>query len=161
MKDRLRRLRKELLRLNQTEFGRKIGIGQQSVANIENGVNALTERNFDAICREWRVNPEWLRNGAGEPFLPPKTETYIDKVVAEKNLTSEDRALIETMLELPPAARKAFVEWAEKLVAQTRVKPTKKEQANERGELKRIIKDAQERLAELDALDSKRFSSSP
>lgn len=151
MKDRLRQLRKELLKLNQTAFGKKIGLGQQSVANIETGVNSLTERNFEAICREFNVNPEWLRNGTGEPFLKPKVETFLDKIVAEKNLSEDDRALIESVLELPPQAREAVVAWAEKLVAKTRTKKADQAKEDERRNLEEIIADAQRRLAELDA----------
>ena len=94
-------------------------------------------------------------------FLADSVDTYIDKVVAEKNLTEEDRALIKSVIELPPAARNAFVEFAQKLVANARVQPTEQEQDDERLELEKIIADAQKRLARLDALNSKRTGSSP
>lgn len=121
----------------------------------------VTERNFNTICEKFSVNPKWLRFGVGEMFLADSVDTYIDKVVAEKKLTAKDRALIETMLELPPAARNAFVEFAQKLVANARVQPTEQEQDDERLELEKIIADAQKRLARLDALKSKRTGSSP
>ena len=103
--------------MTQVDFGKIIGLSQKAVSMMEESGGTVTERNFNTICEKFSVNPDWLRNGAGEPFLPPKVETYLDKVVAEKNLTPDDRALIETMLELPPAARRAFVDFAQKLVA--------------------------------------------
>ena len=80
-------------------------------------------------------------------FLADSVDTYIDKVVAEKKLTEEDRALIKSVIELPPEARKAFIEWAQKLMEGITAKPTEQEQEDERLELEKIIADAQKRLA--------------
>lgn len=147
MNERIKQLRKSALHLTQAKFGEKIGVGQQSVANMENG-GTVTERNFDAICRAFNVNPEWLRDGVGEMFLPDNVDTYLDKVAAKNNLTTEDKALIKSMLELPPETRKAFIDWAEKLVDEIYSPANRK--ADERRALEKQIADAQMRLAELD-----------
>ena len=55
--------------LTQTEFGIKIGLKQRTIADIESGRTTLTERNFEAICRVFNVNPEWLRDNVGEICL--------------------------------------------------------------------------------------------
>ena len=110
MRTRVRQLRKEFLKLNQTEFGRKIGIGQQSVANIENGTNTLTERNFDAICRTWSVNPEWLRHGVGEVFIERK-ESVLQAIVREFELNPDEATLIAALLELPQEYRAGVVKY--------------------------------------------------
>lgn len=116
MKDRVRKLRKEILHLNQTEFGRKLGIGQQSIANIESGTNALTERNFDAICRTWDVNPNWLRYGEGEVFVEKK-ESLLQSLVREFELTPDEEALVAALLDLPPEYRAGVVRYVKEAAA--------------------------------------------
>ena len=115
MKDRIRKLRKEKLKLSQAEFGRKIGVTQQTVANIESGVNVLTERNFEAICRTWNVNREWLRNGIGEPILNAKTS--VEAIMAQYDLESDEAVLMSAFLELPSEYRAGVVAYVKKAVA--------------------------------------------
>lgn len=64
MKDRIRMLRKKL-GLNQTDFGAKIGVKQTSVAGYETGARTPLDTVITSICREFDVNEEWLRTGAG------------------------------------------------------------------------------------------------
>ena len=115
MKDRVKKLRKEILKMNQTDFGAKIGISQQTVGNIETGVGALTDRNFNAICRTWRVNPEWLRNGVGETFLPKKTD--VESIMAQYGLEYDEAVLMSAFLELPSEYRAGVVAYVKKAVA--------------------------------------------
>lgn len=69
--ERVREIRKAL-GLTLEKFGNEIGLKKNSISQIENGVNELTEANLMAICREnWSgkfVNEEWLRDGVGEMF---------------------------------------------------------------------------------------------
>lgn len=55
--------------LTLEKFGDKIGLKKNSISQIENGKNELTESNSKAICREYNVNEEWLKNETGEMFL--------------------------------------------------------------------------------------------
>lgn len=65
--ERVRLIRKEK-ELTLEKFGDKIGIKKNSLSQIENGVNNLTEQMAKSICREFNVNEEWLRTGEGEMF---------------------------------------------------------------------------------------------
>ena len=114
MKDRLKRLRKNILKMNQTEFGKKIGIGAQAIAEIEKGRNELTERNFEAICRTFNVNPNWLRNGVGEVFIENK-ESALKNIVEEFDLEPDEAALIGALLELPKDYRAGVVKYVKRL----------------------------------------------
>ena len=67
MKERVKELRKHL-GLSGAKFGEKLGIKRNTVSQIENGVNGLSEQNIKSICREFNVNENWLRNGEGEMF---------------------------------------------------------------------------------------------
>ena len=152
---RLKMLRKKLKK-TQSEFGAAIGLKQRTISEIESGSANLTERNFKSICEKFNVNPEWLRYGIGDMFLPEKVDTYLDKVVAEKKLSPQDKALIKSILELPPEARKAFVDWTEKLAETIRVDAKEQAKEDERRALEKTIQDAQRRLDELNAPTKKR-----
>ncbi len=65
--ERVREIRKSLS-LTLEKFGEKIGIKKNSVSQIENGINNLTEQISKSICREFNVNEEWLRTGEGDMF---------------------------------------------------------------------------------------------
>jgi transcriptional regulator with XRE-family HTH domain len=67
MRERLKRIRKEL-GLNQTEFARRIGIGQTALSMIEVGTTPLTDKNVKLICATFTVNEQWFRTGTGEMF---------------------------------------------------------------------------------------------
>ncbi len=72
MKDRIRELRKSI-GLTLEEFGTKIGIKKNSLSQIENGKNNITEQLIISICNvDWngkKVNETWLRNGTGMMFI--------------------------------------------------------------------------------------------
>ncbi len=65
MKDRIKKIRKEL-DLTQQKFADRLGVKRNTVAQWELGINALTEQVIASICREFRVNEDWLRNGGSD-----------------------------------------------------------------------------------------------
>lgn len=86
MKNRIKQLRNEL-HLNQTEFGAKIGVKQGTIAGYENGSRKPMDAVISAICKEWNVSEEWLRNGTGEMFVDTgrqrKIHEWAEKVLAD------------------------------------------------------------------------------
>lgn len=66
--ERIRAVRRAL-DLTQVEFGRRIGMKQNTIALIEGGRNT-SDQTLKAICREFNVNEDWLRTGEGEMFVP-------------------------------------------------------------------------------------------
>lgn len=68
MNERIKHLRIDNLHLSQDAFGKRLGITGAAVSRIEKGERAVTEQMTLAICREFNVNEEWLRNGTGETF---------------------------------------------------------------------------------------------
>ena len=67
MNERIRKLRKAL-KLNQSDFGKQIGLTQTSLSMIERGTNTLTDKNIRLICNTFNVREEWLKNGKGNMF---------------------------------------------------------------------------------------------
>ncbi|MCI7170031.1 helix-turn-helix domain-containing protein [bacterium] len=79
MNDRLKKLRKAL-DLTQQEFADRIGVKRNSLANYETGRNTPIDAIIVSICREFNVNEEWLRTGAGDMFLPVDRNADIAKL---------------------------------------------------------------------------------
>lgn len=73
MKERIRQLRKTL-KLNQSDFGKKVGVKGNTIGNYELGLRSPSEAVIFSICREFNVNEQWLRNGNGEMFKKPSNE---------------------------------------------------------------------------------------
>ena len=67
MNERIKEVRKTL-GLNQTVFGKRIGVNQSTVAAYENGTRAPLQAIVSSICREFNVNENWLRTGEGDMF---------------------------------------------------------------------------------------------
>ena len=83
---RVKELRKEL-DLTLEKFSDPLGVGKTAISNIENGSRNLTDQMIASICREYRVNEEWLRTGEGEMFvkLSPAEEvaTYVSDLLED------------------------------------------------------------------------------
>ena len=111
MNERIRELRK-MLDINQTDFGKKIDVSQRVVSSMETPGGTVTERNFNAICKAFNVNPDWLKHGVGEIFVETR-EALIQSLVDEFDLSPNEAVLLKTFLELPAEHRKGVLKWAE------------------------------------------------
>lgn len=110
--ERVKEIRKAL-GLTLEKFGNEIGLKKNSVSQIENGVNELTEANLMAICRaDWHgnlVNENWLRTGDGKMFLSTTREDEIAKMTS--NLFKEEESSFKSRLILA-LSRLDEDEWA-------------------------------------------------
>ena len=99
MKDRLKLLRKEL-RITQQELADRVGISRGNIAAYEVGKNSPSDAVISLICREFNVNEEWLRTGAGEMFIeetPDEEFMRMAKAVASGD-TRADRMIRKTLM---------------------------------------------------------------
>ena len=78
MHDRIKDIRKAL-DMTQTEFAQRIGIKQNSLANIEIGRRNASNQVVTSICREFGVNLDYLLHGTG-PMFAPKEATALDRI---------------------------------------------------------------------------------
>lgn len=115
MNERLRDLRKKL-GLNQVEFGEKIGIGGTAISKIEKGDRGLTETLLRAICREFNVNEEWLRNGTGEMFTHTSND-LVAELSETYHLGTYGEQLLATYLQLSDADKRAVERFVSQLTA--------------------------------------------
>lgn len=106
--NRMKFLRKELLNMNQADFASPLGLKQSTIGNYESGARGVSDATILAICREYGVNEQWLRNGEGAPFVPIPNipNTMISELALEYDLDLFDQNLITEYLKLDKDSRR-------------------------------------------------------
>ena len=89
MNERVKQLRKTL-DLTMEKFGEKIGVKKSAISLIESGKNSLTEQMIKAICREFDVDEEWLRNGTSSMFIERTRDEEIAKFIGTIQSVDDD-----------------------------------------------------------------------
>lgn len=113
MNERLKAIRKELS-LSQEAFGKKLGVTGAGISKIESGDRSLTEQMILAICWEFNVREEWLRNGSGEMFLD-FTEDEFSKAAATLSNDAFVRSLIVEYWKLDEDSKQLFRDFIHRL----------------------------------------------
>lgn len=89
--ERIRHLRKKILKMTLEEFSAKINMSGSNLGNIETCRIGLTERVLIDICRTFHVRREWIETG-NEPIFEVEADpldTEISKLYA--SLTDENK----------------------------------------------------------------------
>ena len=92
--ERIKKVRRSL-DLTQREFGERISIKQNSVAQIEMGRNT-SDQTISSICREFNVNETWLRTGEGDPFIQQSCDDELTQVFSA--IAASDDELIKRII---------------------------------------------------------------
>ena len=106
MNERIKQLRKTL-GLTQQEFAERIGVKRNTIAQYETGRNEPIGSVLNLICKEYNVNPDWLRNGSGEMFIEPATFS-LDEYAQANKLNKTEISIIRGFMELNPDTRQAI-----------------------------------------------------
>ena len=79
---RIREIRKSL-GLTLEKFGEPLGVKKSAISGIETGNRNLTDQMIKAVCLQYNVNEDWLRNGTGEMFNQPSDEVayYVEDLL--------------------------------------------------------------------------------
>jgi len=103
---RIKQLRAHL-RLNQTDFGRALGITHGAISHIEMDKNMPSSQLLTAMSAIYGVNREWLETGKGPMFLePPAPSRFIselDERISRYNLDKLSREAVEDALNMVEA----------------------------------------------------------
>lgn len=86
--DRIKHLRKDVLKLTQEQFADAIHITRSNLSVIEIGKSSVTDRNVFEICKVFNVNEEWLKNGHGDMFIKLSRDEEIARYLG--NLLKND-----------------------------------------------------------------------
>lgn len=95
MNTRLHHLRKTL-KLNQEDFGKRLGVTGASISRLEKGERNITEQMILSICREFNVSEDWFRYEKGEMFL--SVEDEVSEMVS--HLLDESNPFYDMILDI-------------------------------------------------------------
>ena len=96
------------MKLTQTEFGDKLGLGKAAISKMESNTSTVTEQNKKMICKEFNVSYAWLMEGIGEVFIETE-DLFIDLLAKEYDLDELQVRLIEKFVKLDKENREAFM----------------------------------------------------
>ena len=88
--ERIRILRKEVLKMSQEVFAERLGVSRSVIKNIELNVLARPDQKlslYKLICSEFNISEEWLLNGTGDMYASNEAEysALIDRVMTGQN----------------------------------------------------------------------------
>lgn len=82
IQDRFKRIRKHL-NFTQAEFGKKLRLSQNTIANYEIGRRVIPQDIIKFICNEYKISYTWFINGEGE-MLSQKDEESLTSSINER-----------------------------------------------------------------------------
>lgn len=88
--ERIRILRKEILKMTQEAFAERLGVSRSVIKNIELNALAKPEQKISLlklICKEFNVSEEWLFDGTGDMYASKDSEysALIDRIMDGNN----------------------------------------------------------------------------
>lgn len=116
--ERIKWLRKEL-GLTLDKFGEKVGVGKTAISKLEKGENNLSDQMALSICREYGVNEDWLRSGAGEPFVAQSQKEKLLGFVKDVMKDTDDsfrKNFVDALADLEPEDWVAIEKFTKKLL---------------------------------------------
>lgn len=91
-------------KMTMEQFGEQIGVQKSAISKIEKDKVNLSEQAIKSICREFNVNEDWLRTGAGGPenMFIPEDMRYLNTVGRLGNEQNEFKKFcINMLMDLP------------------------------------------------------------
>ena len=116
--ERIKVLRKDILKLTQQDFSEALNMSRSNMGNIEIGRIAVTDRVISDICEKFNVNEKWLRNGTGNIFVEltkdQELATFVAQVYREDE-SSFKRRLVSVLSSLSEDEWALLADIAEKI----------------------------------------------
>ena len=112
-------------KLNQDEFGEKIGLKQSAVSRMEQQGSNVTEQNILLIADTFHVSEKWLRAGEGEMY-EEEDEILLKQLALQYKLEGKTLSLIRNFLLLTDEQRAAILH-AANIIAEANKKAQVKE----------------------------------
>jgi len=115
LKNRIKQIRKEH-KLTQVEFGKKIGVKGNTITNYETGYRNPTDAIILSICKEFKINEEWLRNGT-EPMYAERDGSFT-KLLSDLDDSDDDfiKSLIRVYMGLDKNSKEALKKIADGMI---------------------------------------------
>lgn len=109
MYERIRIVRKTE-KLSQKEFGEKLGVSRDVMANIENNRVVPNETFLQLLCSVFHINQKWLRTGEGEMFHTEKAFS-LDEYVRAHDFSDVELRILKAYLDIPKELREKALEY--------------------------------------------------
>lgn len=106
---RIKFLRKEILKLNQRDFAADLGMTQTGVSSIEKNGATVTDRVIKSICLIYKISEVWLRDGIEPVKLQPQ-EVTLEQFVREHGGTELDTEIVKAYFSIPPEVRQIVID---------------------------------------------------
>lgn len=118
MQERIKMIRKNA-QLTQADFGERIHVKGNTIANYECGLRTPSDAIIAAICREFNIREEWLRTGSGpmEPERSREEELAFRFAQAMAEGNQKRMALLSLGLSLSPDQVESIAQLALDLAA--------------------------------------------
>lgn len=101
MNERIKEVRKDA-GMTLEKFGAKLNISASACSYLESGKTNPSQQTISAICRVFRVNEDWLRNGTGEKYRKKARGEELAELFAYLEVDDTVKAkAIRTLAELP------------------------------------------------------------
>ncbi len=107
MNTRIKEIR-EIEKLTQEEFGKRIGSARNTIANYENGNRKPSNAVITSICREFNINEDWLRNGT--PPMYKEKDGSFSELLSDLEDSDDDfiKSLIKVYMGLDEDSKEAL-----------------------------------------------------
>lgn len=107
--ERVRHFRKDVLRMNQTDFALSIGMKQTSVSSFEREGATVSDQSIKAISSVYNISEEWLRTGKEPMRIEPDTFN-LDEFVKSHDASDLELKIVKAYFEIDPDIRKNVLE---------------------------------------------------
>lgn len=129
--ERIKYLRKDVLKMNQTDFAEAIGMKQRGASYIEQSGAGVTDKTIKTICLVFNLNEDWLRNGTEPMYIQPPTFS-LDDFVKRHGGTDLELDIMKAYFELEPTVRAMLVQHFKERLTASRPEPSVDNLAAER-----------------------------
>lgn len=136
--ERIRHFRKQILKMTQEDFARKINISRSNLGNIEVGTIGLTDRVATDICNAFSVSEVWLRSGEGEIYRESES-TLFSAFVRQYDLSEKEQQAARYLLSLSSEDRQQILRVVEGLARAMQDDDAKKTDVEKRDQAHRML----------------------
>lgn len=136
--ERIRHFRKQILKMTQEDFARKINISRSNLGNIEVGTIGLTDRVATDICNAFSVSEVWLRSGEGEIYRESES-TLFSAFVRQYDLSEKEQQAARYLLSLSSEDRQQILRVVEGLARAMQDDDFKKAEVEKRDQAHRML----------------------
>lgn len=122
--ERIKHLRKDVLKMNQTDFAEAIGMKQRGASYIEQSGAGVTDKTIKTICLVFNLNEDWLRNGT-EPMYIQAPTFSLDDFVKQHGGTELEIDIMKAYFELEPDTRAMLIQHFKERLTASRAEPAR------------------------------------